>query len=299
MEFKQLEAFASVVRLGSFSRAAEALFLTQPTVSAHVMALERELGVKLVARLAKGAAPTETGKILYEYAQSMLSLRDDAVEKCKNRGGEVCGKVNIAASTVTYQYVLPRVMSLFRQSYPNITFDIQSMDSAGVALAIMSGKAELGMSGAVMNPDSCRYVEFMDDSLVVIAPPQGPYSPEGEALSAGELARYPFILREEGSGTLKETEDYLRAHGTGLSALNVVARMEEPDAIKNAVSQGLGISIVSRMAVSDFVRLGLVRAIPLEGDGIRRKLYIVCHKSRPLSNAASAFLSFALEKFKT
>jgi len=292
MDFKQLEAFTHVVRLGSFSRAAEALFLTQPTVSAHIATLERELGTSLIVRGGKTAQPTDVGRTLYDYALHILTLRDQALAACKDGGG-LKGIVRIAASTVTYQYVLPQLMSTFRQRHGAVTFDIKRCDSEGVVEAIVAGQAEIGMTGTATADGSCIFREFMEDNLVVITPITPPYDAM-EDFTLDALRQHPFILREAGSGTRRETERYLERQGVTLLSLQVAAYMEEPDAIKNAVRQGLGISIVSRLAVQDYEDMGYIRVVPLEGQAIHRKLFIVRHKRRPLGPAADAFLDFVL-----
>jgi len=292
MDLKQLEAFTYVVRLGSFSRAAEALFLTQPTVSAHIATLERELGTSLIQRGGKTAQPTDVGRTLYDYALHMLTLRDQALATCKD-GGSLQGIVRIAASTVTYQYVLPQLMSAFRQRHGAVTFDIKRCDSEGVVEAIVAGQAEIGMTGTATADGNCVFREFMEDYLAVITPTTPPYD-NMEDFTLEALRQHPFILREAGSGTRRETERYLDSQGVALSSLRVAAFMEEPDAIKNAVRQGLGVSIVSQLAVRDYEEMGYIRVVPLMGQSIGRKLYIVRHKRRPLGPAAGAFLDFVL-----
>lgn len=298
MDFKQLEAFAYVVKHKSFSKAAEKLYLTQPTVSAHVSSLERELEVQLIVRTPKEVYPTETGKVLYDYALSMLSLRENAIARCRRMKEEIKGTIFIAASTITYQYVLPKAMSLFLKEHPQVNFEIKSCDSQAVASSIVLGEAEIGLAGAKMDETNCTYIDFMDDRLVVITPVEAPYaSIDPKQFSAAALKQYPFIAREPGSGTRRETEAFLRAKGIDPTSLSVVAQMQEPDAIKNAVSQGLGVSVISQLAVADFVKLNLVRAFPLEGKPIIRRLYIAHHKNRPLSPAASAFMHFVLRHY--
>lgn len=298
MDFKQLEAFACVVRLGSFSRAAERLFLTQPTISAHIKSLEQELGTPVLVRTPKAAQPTEKGKLLYDYALDMLSLRDQARAACgANDGGTLEGAIAVAASTVPCQHVLPRVTAAFRQQHPAVTFSLACCDSAGVVAEILAGKAEIGLTGTALQNPKLLYQDFMQDQLMVIAPPLPPYVHLGEdQLTVQNLRDAAFILREPGSGTRKEMESYLQKKGIPLTALQVVAQMDNPDAVKNAVAQGLGVSVMSRLACEEDARLGRLRMFSLEGEVMLRKLYLVRPKHRKISGAAEAFFTFVLNQ---
>lgn len=142
MDFKQLEAFVYVVKLKSFSKAAQRIYLTQPTISAHINSLEKELDTKLIERGTKYVYPTKPGSILYQYAVKMLNLRDDACCSVKNYNKELKGTLSICASTVPSQYILPKVVSAFREEYPHVTFNIQRQDSELVVENIAKGMAD-------------------------------------------------------------------------------------------------------------------------------------------------------------
>lgn len=296
MDLKQLEAFVSVISEGSFSKAAKKLFLTQPTISAHIGALERELGRQLILRTPKEALPTEAGSELYTYAVQMLALRDRAVTRLSGTGHAMSGVVTVAASTIPHQYVLPGMMTAFRSRHPNITFNLLRYDSAGVVEAVSLGKAEVGMTGAVIGNPHCSYHPFLEDELVIVTPNTEPYLSMGtKAFSLEELQKLPFIIREPGSGTRQETEAFLAARGLHINDLNIIAQIDDPDAIKHAIGQGLGISIMSRLSASDHERFGMVRTFSPAGEAILRRLYLVRQREVVLSPAAEAFLAFALE----
>ncbi len=297
MDFKQLEAFAQVVELGSFSKAAEQLHLTQPTISAHILSLESELDTQLVVRSPRHAYPSETGKLLYGYARDMLDLRESAVTQCKHKNNVLSGSLCIAASTIPYQYLLPSAMADFREAYPEVTFQLARRDSAAVVEAVLSGKAELGLTGTRIPSSKLAYTEICVDELVVITPPSPPYSQRAAAgFAAAELLAHPFVVREGGSGTRRETEEYLKKKGIDPARLQAVAQMDNPDAVKSAVSQGLGISVVSRLSAEDFERLNLLLVFPLEHEPLARKLYFVQHKQRALSPVAKKFQQHLLNK---
>ncbi|MEM1486128.1 selenium metabolism-associated LysR family transcriptional regulator [Oscillospiraceae bacterium PP1C4] len=298
MDFKQLEAFAAVVSLGSFSKAGERLFLTQPTISAHISSLEKELGVRLIVRTTKQVYPSDEGKRLYLYAQNILRLRDDAISAITAASPQMKGTVSIAASTIPSQYVLPEVMAGFRKEYPHIVFRITHCDSAEVTQRVADGECEVGMTGAVINPSKCVYHDFTDDELVVITPDTEAYRSLGKSgFPVQALLQHPFIQREAGSGTRREYERFLEEIGISAARLRVVAEMEDPEAIKQSVSQGLGISIISRRAISDFSRFGLLLAFPLAHGAIDRRLYLVCRKSGHPSAEVRAFVDFVLRYY--
>lgn len=293
MDFKQLEAYVQVVRQGSFSKAAEKLYLTQPTISAHISALERESNCQLILRTSKEALPTKLGQDLYNYAVQMLDLRDQALSQLRGQVDKPRGIITLAASSIPYQYVLPKVMVAFREAYPEVSFHVLSFDSAGVAEAISYNRAQIGLAGTLLSDSQCSYEPFLVDELVIATPNMEPYhSIEKTGFTIKELIKLPFIIREPGSGTRKETELFLIEQGVHIEDLNIIAQMDDADAIKRAISQGLGISVLSRLAVVDYAQLGLLR-IQRPADGpIQRKLYVVTRKRGAFSPAANAFLDF-------
>lgn len=256
MNLKQLEAFARVAEAKSFSEAAKILYLTQPTVSAHVASLEKELGVCLLMRSTKEVSLTEEGEILYDYAMQMLELEQQIRERFGSRKKE--GAVlRIAASTIPSQYLLPEIMVRFRERYPGVRLRVMETDSAGAVEQILSRRADIGFAGTVLEEKQCVYIPFYQDELVVIIPGEGLEGPESAAETAAWIRRMPVILREEGSGTRKEAQRLLRQMGIELSELNIVASIQNQETIKRSVRNGMGISILSRLAAEDEIRSGL------------------------------------------
>ncbi len=290
MDFKQLEAFAQVVRLGSFSKAAEMLHLTQPTVSAHIRTLENELNTSLLVRTPHGAHPTEAGKKLFYYAEELLTLRERAMASCRVKTDDYSGELAVVASSVPYQYVLPTALSAFREQYPRVCFQLLRRDSIAAEQAVLSGEAELGLSGTCGHLPALIYKELCRDELVVITPATPLYTQrKARAFTAQELLQESCIFREEGSGTRREAEAYLKRQGVQLKELSVVATMDNPDAVKSAVCQGLGISIVSKLSAEDFEQLGLLLSFQLGECATSRPIYLVRHRRRPLSALAKKF----------
>ena len=296
MNLKQLEAFARVAEAKSFSEAAKILYLTQPTVSAHVASLEKELGVCLLMRSTKEVSLTEEGEILYDYAMQMLELEQQIRERFGSRKKE--GAVlRIAASTIPSQYLLPEIMVRFRERYPGVRLRVMETDSAGAVEQILSRRADIGFAGTVLEEKQCIYIPFYQDELVVIIPGEGLEGPESAAETAAWIRRMPVILREEGSGTRKEAQRLLRQMGIELSELNIVASIQNQETIKRSVRNGMGISILSRLAAEDEIRSGVLRAVPLGETGGKRNINLVFDRRSLHSTEAEKLIDIVKEMY--
>lgn len=296
MNLKQLEAFARVAEAKSFSEAAKILYLTQPTVSAHVASLEKELGVCLLMRSTKEVSLTEEGEILYDYAMQMLELEQQIRERFGSRKKE--GAVlRIAASTIPSQYLLPEIMVRFRERYPGVRLRVMETDSAGVVEQILSRRADIGFAGTVLEEKQCVYIPFYQDELVVIIPGEGLEGPESAAETAAWIRRMPVILREEGSGTRKEAQRLLRQMGIELSELNIVASIQNQETIKRSVRNGMGISILSRLAAEDEIGSGVLRAVPLGETGGKRNINLVFDRRSLHSTEAEKLIDLVREMY--
>ncbi len=290
MNLKQLEAFSAVVKTHSFSKAAQMLFLTQPTVSAHIGALEEELGVTLLVRSTKGIYPSAAGVTLYDYAQEIQGLCAKARYAVQNRAAAAPYTLRLAASTIPASYVLPRVVGDFHADYPHIVLSVQQMNSEQVARCVKAGEAELGMCGADPEDDALLSKAIMEDRLVIITPNVKPYTelPRND-FPPSMLKDAPFIMRQPGSGTRKEAEVYLLSLGIPPSALHVAALLESTESIKQAVANGAGVSILSQMAAADLEQLGKLLLFRNEDRFLTRSLYCVCSRDRALSPAGELF----------
>lgn len=296
MNLKQLEAFVRVAETKSFSEAAKRLYLTQPTVSAHVASLEKELGACLLTRSTKEVSLTEEGEALYEYAVQMLALEQKIKEHfgSREKGKSV---LRIAASTIPSQYLLPEIMVRFRERYPGVRLRVMETDSAKVVEQIIARGADIGLAGTVLEQKQCVYIPFYQDELVVIAPGEGMEGPENVEETAGWIRRMPVILREEGSGTRKEAQRLLRQMGIDLSELNIVASIENQETIKRSVKNGMGISILSRLAAEDEIRSGVLRAVPLGETGGKRNINLVFDRRFLQSTEAEKFIDLVKEMY--
>ena len=299
MNLKQLEAFVQVAEGGSFSKAAKKLYLTQPTISAHVAALEKELNVRLFVRNTKEVSLSEDGKDLYKYARQMVDLEKKIDERFGTReeGGKHC--ITIAASTIPAQYLLPKVLMRFNEKYPEEQLKIMETDSAKVVTQIVEHMADVGFTGTVLEKKHCKYMPFYKDELVIITPNTEKYQKLKDHMTddISWLLEEHVILREEGSGTRKEAEKQLKQAGVDLSDLDIIASIENQETIKKSVRQGMGISILSKLATADEAEAGYVLAFPIPKADKGRDIILVYNKNYQLSRSAERFIKVVKEVY--
>ncbi|NPV44171.1 MAG: LysR family transcriptional regulator [Firmicutes bacterium] len=300
MDFRQIEAFVHVVRLKSFSKAGEAMYLTQPTISAHINSLENELGIKLLDRSNKEIIPTKAGRIFFDYAVNLINTRDNAIFRLSEYSSKMEGKIEIAVSTIPGQYLLPGVIKDFHEKYHNIRFSILQFDSREVIKELLDGRVEIGIVGSRVENDKLIYDFLTEDQLVLITPNNDRYADiNSRTLPFEYIARENFIFREPGSGTRLEFERALKQKGIDPKSLNVIVQMSSPEAIKHSVSIGLGISVVSLLSIKDYLKFRQIRVFDIEGLNLRRAFYFVHHKNRPISPITQAFKDFTLKYYKS
>ena len=236
MELKHLVSYASVVRLGSFSRAAEELYIAQPTISMHVRQLEEELQTKLLIRTTKNIELTEKGREVYECAVSILQLRDRILEKCSDGETRI---IRLGASTIPSAYILPEVLPAYAKRHPSTYFTIDQGDSRSVAEKLTEGVIDIGLIGMKPSSSELSAEPFYEDTVVIITPVREPFlsMKDRGGATLQQLFEAPVILREEGSGSLKAADTFLARAGFSEKDLHVAARTNDPEAIKN---QGSG-----------------------------------------------------------
>ncbi|SHK35626.1 selenium metabolism-associated LysR family transcriptional regulator [Hespellia stercorisuis] len=291
MNLKQLEAFVKVADNKSFSKTAKALFLTQPTISAHISSLEKELGVRLFSRNTKEVNLTEDGKRLYQYAYEIVELQSRIEVLFLNDKKDEKKKVTIAASSIPAQYILPEILGKFSERYPNIQFKITETDSAKVVESVSRHMVDIGFTGTILEKKDCTYVPFYADELVAITPNTEKYRMiKAQEKDLKWILREPVIVREEGSGTRKEAERLLKKAGIDVEKLNVVANIENTEAIKKSVKNGIGITMISKLAAQEEINSGTILAFPMGQKREGRHLNLVFNKNYALSSSAERFV---------
>lgn len=295
MEFKQLESFAAVVRLQSFTRAAEQLYISQPTISTHIRALEEELNIRLILRTTKSIEVTVEGQKFYEYAVNILQLRDRMLQECSAEAKRI---IHLGASTIPSAYILPEVLPKFGNKFPNTFFVIHQSDSKGVIEGLTDGIFDVGLLGMECEKESMICEAFCEDRMVLITPVEERFlKMQMKGASAEELlTQEPVILREKGSGSMKGMDRFLEQLGISTEQLNVTARINDPEAIKNLVAQGLGISVISQRAARNFIREKRLLSFELPESANRRMLYLTYRSDHADNTQIREFVDF-VKKF--
>ena len=296
MNLKQLEAFVQVSESGSFSKAAKELFLTQPTISAHISSLEKELNVRLFIRNTKEVSLSDDGKDLYRYAKQITDLEKAIEERFYMDSDDGKHFITIAASTIPAQYLLPKVLMCYRERYPKEQIKIMETDSSEVVTQVVDHMVDVGLTGTVLEKKHCKYIPFYKDELAVIAPDTPEYRilKEQNRDDIDWIKRKPLILREEGSGTRKEAEKQLKNAGIFMEDLDIVASIANQETIKKSVKQGMGITVLSRLAAEDEDGL-LIFPIPGADEG--RDINLVYNKNYQMTRSADRFIRIVKEVY--
>ena len=276
-----------MVELKSFTRAARAVFLSQPTVSDHVRHLEEELGQKLVDRLGREAEPTPAGRLLYDYASRILRLQQETLEALARFGGRLSGETTIGASTIPATYILPTLVGTFRAAHPEVTVSVRISGSHEIARKVLAGEYDLGLVGAMWNERGLDWTELFTDTLVLVARPDHPLAGRGP-VTLDDLCGQDYVGREPGSGTRKVVGALLEAAGRRETDLHQVALFGANEAVREAVKAGVGVSMLSRRSVAADLAAGALVEIPLKGVSGERPFYLLRRKNRQLPPSAAA-----------
>lgn len=299
IDFKHLETFCRIAGLKSFSKAAQDLFLTQPTVSGHILSLEQSLSLRLFDRTRKGVHLTKAGKVFLEYASKILSFRKDLLNALSEFSDGIRGDLSLGASTIPGEYLLPTLIGRFRREHPRSVLSLKIADTREIIRHVLEDAVEFGIIGAKLNHPSLHYEKYEEDEIIVVAPPDHPLA-RRKRVSLEDLLKEPWIVREEGSGTQIASEEALRKKGKSLKQFNIVMEMGSTSAVKEAVKARTGLAFVSRRATGEEMRQGSLSRVDVKGiDPILRQIYIVSHRGRTLSPIGMEFLRFLKKQKET
>jgi DNA-binding transcriptional LysR family regulator len=277
MDIRQLEVFTKVFENQSFSRAAQQLGLSQPTVSTHIQHLEDILGKKLFDRLGRRVIPTQEAKILYRHAVEILRKRDEALAELLSLDGSASsGTVRVAASNIPGDYLIPHALNRLKELLPEVVFLVEIFDSNRVVKLLKENlpNYDLGFIGLEVSDPKLELKKIHDDEIVLIAPPYF----KKERIEIKELLELPLLFREEDSGTRKTVENAVKKAGLKVSSLKVIAYLGSNTAIKEAVKRGAGFGLVSKYSVQDEVECGKVKVVRVDGLTIKRCFFAVKRK---------------------
>ena len=287
MDFKQIEAFVNVVRYKSFSKAADATFFTQPTISTHIRNLEKELGVKLLDRKSRAVEMTPQGAKFYKYAVEMINARAQAFDALDNTSDRIEGILEIQTSSIPAVTFLPELLSGFRNEHSGIQYYVSSSDTQTVTENITERRGEIGFIGEEPIGSTLEAVKVFTDKAVMIAPESFNIP---DRISMSEAVTYPFIWRETGSATRKSFESAAVAMGYDKEVFEVAALFNDMDSVIRAVETGLGVAVISEKVAASIG--GRTRIVNIEGFDYERSFYMITLRSSSLSPAAEAFAEY-------
>ena len=293
INLKQLEAFVTTAEYSSFTKAAEALYLTQSTVSAHINSMEQTLGVRLIQRGSRRKVQlTAEGKQAYDMAKEILNR----CQSLQNLGStiEQC-QLAVGASSVPSQYLVPELMLGFLAQNPDSRYVLQRGDSDKIHRLLKQGDVRIGFVGAAQDRENYHYHVVADDRLVLITANNDHYRKLKAAGTSGrELLHDPMILREISSGTRKAMEAYLTRLGVPVRSLDLVAQIDNTEAIKSSVSRGIGVSVVSELTVREELESGKLLSFDLDSGGLFRNIYLCWRKDVMLTGVEKKFVEFVM-----
>jgi DNA-binding transcriptional LysR family regulator len=288
---RQLAVFEAVARLGSFTRAAEALHLTQPTISIQIKELTEAVGLPLFEQQGRKLKLTEVGEDLLQTTRQVFDIWSDFETRSAERKGLKRGRLRLSAVT-TAEYFLPALLGSFSQRYPeiDIALSVENRDRVVDRLE----KAEDDLAVMMMPPDHLSIIAepFLENPLVVIAPRKHPLANK-KRLPLQVLSEYPFLMREEGSGTRRAAQAFFNEHGI---ELQVRMSLGSNEAIKHAVAAGLGLSLLSRHTLRDNPVQEGIEILDVRSFPLKRYWYFVHRHDRDLSALAQAFLQHVMHK---
>jgi DNA-binding transcriptional LysR family regulator len=286
----QLRILKAIAEEGSFKRAADSLYVSQPAVSLQVQNLERQLDVPLFDRGGRRAQLTEAGHLLLNYGEKILTLCQEtcrALEDLQNLQG---GSLIIGASQTTGTYLLPRMIGAFRQKYPDVAVQLHVHSTRRTSWSVANGQIDLAVIGGEVSPelqDALDVIPYAEDELALILPPHHSLS-RGE-LQRDDLYRLQFIALDSQSTIRKVIDQVLGRAGIETRRLKIEMELNSIEAIKTAVQSGLGAAFLSLSAIEKELQMGILHRAPIEGVEIKRMLSVIINPNRYRSKAADAF----------
>ncbi len=291
MEDHKLKVFCTVADTKSFSKASEIIHLTQPAVSLQIQALEEIFETKLFDRSSNTVTLTPAGEILYKYAKDILSLYASAERAVGGITGLVKGSITVGASTTIGNYLLPPVIAEFRKVHPKIKIHLLVGNTKRIVELLKGGVIDLGLVEGEVSKYKLTMEKLISDELTLIIASKGQPAKTNE-ISILEITKMPFVFREEGSGTRQVIEYYLSKNGLSTQNMNISAILGSTEAIKEAVENGIGVSIVSRWAVRKELRYGSLRTLKFRECEMLREFSLLFNRNTISTYSVDTFLSF-------
>lgn len=299
MDIRQIETFVEVVRLESFSKAAEKLFITQPTVSNHITALEKEVGSELIDRSGRLFRITPTGQILYEHAEKIIDQINNAKYEIDAYDQGLQGKISILSSSIPREYILPDLIKSFLEEHPKISFSLQGSDSKEAIKRILTYENDFAIVGKMNDNPKLDFVKLVKDSSVLIVPNDKFENLEnGDTIKFEDILDENFILREYGSASLETIINAIYQSSKDARKLRIVGTCDDNEAIKSLVSKGVGLSFMNEIAIERDIKEKRFKYLNIKGVDFSRDFYFLYHREKPLSPLGKRFKDFVLDYVK-
>lgn len=292
MADRRLHVFFSVARLLSFTKAAESLHMTQPAVTFQVRQLEEHFNTRLFDRTHNKISLTVAGERVYEHAEKIFEIYDELENSVRELTGEISGVLILGASTTIAEYMLPALLGDFKEKYPDVNIRLKVSNTEGIVRMVENNVIDLGVVEAPVNNKNLAVEGCRTDRLVAITPPGHELAKQGSTIPVQSILKYPFICREEGSGTREVINDYLKESGVDPSQLDTIMELGSLEALKGAVEAGIGVSIVSRATLLKEIKLGSVEVLELDPP-LERPFSFVHQKHKFRQCAMDELLEFA------
>jgi DNA-binding transcriptional LysR family regulator len=290
-QLPHLETFAKAAELSSFTATAKALDLTQAAVSQRIHALEKTLDVPLFRRQGGRVLLTEAGRRLYEYAQRIHALHQEARQEIAGQKPSISGDLALGASTIPGEHLLPALLSSFHRRFPGIQVKAEISDSIKVINQVERGQVSLGLVGRKVDNPHLEFSHFATDRMVLVLPPSHAWS-KRKQVSFRQLCKQALVLREAGSGLRHCFEKELGGAGLSLRDLQIALELGSNEAIKEAVLRGLGVALLSSYAVARELKAGELVAVKVTDLHCDREMFVVWDRRRVLSAPARTFRFF-------
>jgi len=291
MADRRLHVFFTVARLLSFTKAAESLHMTQPAVTFQVRQLEEYFNTRLFDRTHNRISLTEAGEKVYEYAERIFQLYNELENSVRELTGDISGILILGASTTIAEYMLPSLLGDFKAKYPDVNIRLKVSNTDGIVSMVEHNVIDLGVVEAPVANKNLAVETCRTDRLVAIVPPGHPLA-KSEKIPLSAILEYPYICREEGSGTREVILDYLKEAGLDAAQLNIIMELGSLEALKGAVEAGIGISIVSRATLTKEIKLATLAVLELDPP-LERPFSFVHQKHKFRQRAMEELLDFA------
>jgi len=298
MSDRRLKVFHTVAKLLSFTNAAEELHMTQPAVTFQVRQLEEYFNTRLFDRTHNKVSLTPAGERVSEFAERIFDLYSEMENSVRDLTGEISGALTIGASTTIAEYMLPALLGEFKNRYPDINLRLKVSNSEGIVSMVEHNVIDLGVVESAVSNKNLIVEVCHDDQLVLVAAPDHDLVKRGGKVKASDIVNYPFVSREEGSGTREVIMQYLFEAKVSLGDMNICLELGSPESIKGAVEAGMGITIISRSIIGKELKLNTLAELQLDPP-LSRPFSFVRQRQKFRVTVMEKLLEFAQSYFKS